>query len=85
MREDVEPFIRQLDECVSEHIKRLEGKQGDHDEEKEEWEMQAEYIRIMWQQCLDLWSMQKEATEKASEVEEVVADARGGATLLRGW
>ena len=80
LRGEVEPFIRQLDDCVSEHIERLKEKEGDHDEEKEEWDMQAEHAHIMCQQCLDLWRLQKEAAEKASEVEEVMGDATG-ATL----
>ena len=40
--------------------------------------MQAEHVRIMWQQRLDLWRLQKEASEKASEAVEVEAGARRG-------
>ena len=63
----------------------LEEKYSNHDKGIEGWEMQAEYVHILRQQCLDLWRLQEQASEKAGQAVWVEADARRETLLKRGW
>ena len=46
--------------------------------------MQAELIRMKWQQCLELWRLQDEASNDTSEMVEVKVRDRDG-DLMVGW
>ena len=41
LKGDVEPLIKLLDDCVGRHLWILEDREGDQDDEIEEWEDQA--------------------------------------------
>ena len=47
--------------------------------------MQAELVHLKWQHYLELWRLQEEASEEASEVEVVAVDATGSVIVGGRW